>query len=95
MMTTYHIMKDCINVLMHAMPEDFDYDEIVNDLQSIEGVVKVHDLHIWELSMSKPILTVHLISDEPQKVLYYATKLLRQKHEIGCTTIQVESTVSN
>lgn len=32
MMTTYSIMKDCMRVLMHNLPEDYDYDEIVNDL---------------------------------------------------------------
>ena len=60
MYTTVHVVKQCMNVIMEATPEDVRVEDLRVELQAIEGVVRVHDLHVWELTTGKRVLSVHL-----------------------------------
>ena len=51
--TTIRILKERIAVLMEGSPVEFDMEKLENDLYKIRGVVEVHDLHVWSLSIGK------------------------------------------
>jgi solute carrier family 30 (zinc transporter), member 2 len=88
--TTIRILKDCISVLMEGSPLEFDMENLEKDLYNIRGVVEVHDLHVWSLSVGKLSLSCHLTSTNPQISLKKARKLIKQKYKITHSTIQVE-----
>lgn len=94
--TTVRILRDTLNILLESNVDSTrNYDTISNDLFSLDHVVKVHDLHIWSLTTDQKILTVHLAVDSSttgasEKTLQEAIKMLRSKHQISKTTIQVE-----
>lgn len=88
--TTIKILRDCIGVLMEGSPMEFDLESLEKDLKSIVGVIEVHDLHVWSLSLGKLSLSCHLSSDCPQVALKKARKLIKQKYKITHSTIQVE-----
>lgn len=58
--TTIAIIKDVMNVLMEGMPKGFDYAEIESTFMEISGVVKIHNLRVWALSLDKSALSAHL-----------------------------------
>ena len=60
MLTTVAIIKDVVNVLMEGTPKGFDYSQVENTFTQIEGVVKVHNLRIWALSLDKSALSAHI-----------------------------------
>ena len=88
--TTINILKDCISVLMEGVPIDTDLNSIEKDLKNINGVIDIHDLHVWCLSLGKISMSCHLSCKNPQKTLVIAHKLLKKKYKISHTTIQVE-----
>ena len=88
--TTYHVMKDCIAVIMEGVPEGVNLREFESELKMIDGVLDIHDLHIWALKVGKPALSAHIISEDPENTLKKSTKLCR-KHGIYHSTIQVEN----
>lgn len=53
-----------MNVLMEGIPKGFEYSEVENIFMKIEGVVKVHNLRIWALSLDKTALSAHLAISE-------------------------------
>lgn len=59
-MTTFAIIRDTINVLMEGIPKGVDFVQVTETFLSIEGVVKVHNLRIWALSLDKIALSAHL-----------------------------------
>ena len=63
--TTIGVAKDCISVLMEGVPAEVDMEKIEQDILDVEGVVTVHDIHVWALSMGKKALSAHITSDEP------------------------------
>lgn len=76
---------------MEGVPEGLDPDTVEQSLTRVPGVVEVHDLHIWALSVGKPSLSVHLLTrDDAKHVLAEANKMLVKKYNIHHSTIQVE-----
>jgi len=59
-LTTVAIIKDVVNVLMEGIPKGFEYSQVENTFMQIDGVVKVHNLRIWALSLDKTALSAHL-----------------------------------
>jgi Co/Zn/Cd efflux system component len=42
------------------LPKDIDFLEVQKVLNEIQGVLKVHNLRIWSLSLDKTALAAHL-----------------------------------
>lgn len=48
------------NILLQATPDHLDVNNIKEDIQDIQGVVSCHHVHIWELSDSQIIASLHI-----------------------------------
>ena len=83
------IIKDCMDILMEAAPMDIKIKNLYNELMEVNGVINVHDIHLWSLSIGRPCITLHILSSYPQKSLEGATKVCK-KYGINHCTIQVE-----
>ncbi|XP_015179243.1 PREDICTED: zinc transporter 2-like isoform X2 [Polistes dominula] len=92
-LTTVAIIKDVMNVLMEGMPKGFDYSQVENTFMQIEGVVKVHNLRIWALSLDKTALSAHLAikpGTSPQNILRTATRNIHDTYNFFEMTLQIE-----
>lgn len=87
--TSIPVTRDCINVLMEASPSGIEINQLANEIVQAEGVVNVHDFHVWCISIGKPSISLHILSTNPQKTLEQVTRACN-KHGIYHTTIQVE-----
>lgn len=45
---------------MEGIPRGYDYSQVESTFMQIDGVVKVHNLRIWALSLDRPALSAHL-----------------------------------
>ncbi|CRH02490.1 zinc transporter, putative [Plasmodium relictum] len=97
--TTISVIKEVLNVLMEGTPVSINLIDLKNDLLKIPGVIDVHDLHVWSLSIGKPALACHIVAhkNNAHYVLHNATLLCQQKYKILHTTVQTDypSNVSN
>ena len=83
-------MGGVITILMEGSPLEFDVERLEKDLLSVQGVIEVHDIHVWSLSIGKISMSCHLTTSEPQKSLIDARDLIKKNYNITHTTIQVE-----
>lgn len=93
LITTFKIMKEALNVLMEGIPRGIDFLEVQRVVFAIHGVVKVHNLRIWSLSMDKIALSAHLAiapQEDAMSILRQASKEIRSKFDIFELTLQVE-----
>jgi hypothetical protein len=44
-----------------GIPENVNASELHADLRALPGVLEVHDLHVWSISVNKPALSCHLL----------------------------------
>ncbi|XP_014262598.1 zinc transporter 2-like isoform X2 [Cimex lectularius] len=94
LMTTFSIIKDALIVLMEGMPRDVDFNDVLNTFLDIEGVVAVHNLRIWALSLDKAALAAHLAikpGATPQDILKTASQRIHQKYNFFEMTLQIEN----
>ncbi|MEB3749984.1 cation diffusion facilitator family transporter [Geobacillus sp. FSL W8-0032] len=87
------IMRESYLILMEAVPEQFDLEQIRADIRTIEGVEDVHDLHLWAISTDHYSLSAHVFVSEhiqPLCVILAVNELLQKKYGIAHATIQVE-----
>uniref|UniRef100_A0A8C5NXZ2 Solute carrier family 30 (zinc transporter), member 2 n=1 Tax=Jaculus jaculus TaxID=51337 RepID=A0A8C5NXZ2_JACJA len=92
--TTLTILRDVILVLMEGTPKGVDFTSVRNLLLSVDGVVALHSLHIWALTVDQPVLSVHIAiaqNADAQAVLKVASSRLQGKFHFHTMTIQVES----
>ncbi|CAK9802634.1 Zinc transporter 2 [Anthophora quadrimaculata] len=92
-LTTFAIIKDVMNVLMEGIPKGFEYSQVESTFMQIEGVVKVHNLRIWALSLDKTALSAHLAikpGTSPQDILRTATRNIHDKYKFFEMTLQIE-----
>jgi cobalt-zinc-cadmium efflux system protein len=85
--------RKALRVLLQAAPPDLNLPAIHTELESIEGVVDVHDLHVWTLTSEMEVASLHLMTREdtnPHDVLDQARVILRDRHHISHATLQVE-----
>ena len=91
--STWGLARDSVNLALDAVPAGIDPHEVEALLRGLDGVVEVHDLHIWGMSTTDVALTAHLIRPCPggeDALLAAATRLLRDRFGIEHATLQVE-----
>lgn len=90
---TWRLAGRAIRVLVQAAPPGTDLDGIGADLAAIDGVVDVHDLHVWTLTSDMEVASAHLMvrqGADHHGVLDQARVLLRDRYDIAHATLQVE-----
>ena len=86
------LLKESVWMSLAGVPAGIELDEVEAELAAIDGVVAVHDLHVWPLSTTETALTAHLVAPaaESDRLLGAARELLRTRFRIAHSTIQVE-----
>ena len=92
--TTFPVSRDCFYVLLESTPRDLDIESLYNDLSSIEGVISVHDIHLWNISIGRPSIALHIICENPDVQLKIATQTCKN-YGIKHCTIQTETKECN
>lgn len=88
--SSWSLVKEALGILMESTPSGVEPEKIKSDLQGIDGVMEVHDLHIWTVSSGRLAMSVHLIAEDSSRTLSLANDVLKQHFGIIHTTIQVE-----
>ncbi|MBI1791777.1 MAG: cation transporter [Acidobacteria bacterium] len=93
--TAWGIVKESLDILLEGMPRGLQLQSVAAVLRGVEGVIDVHDLHIWSLGSSTHALSCHvLIDDVPPSssnaILERVNHVLADRFQIRHTTVQFE-----
>jgi cobalt-zinc-cadmium efflux system protein len=91
------IVRETLNILLEGTPRGVSLPDIRSGMEEIEGVVNVHDLHVWCLGSQSSALACHVtIADIPPSesacILLKLNHVLKEHFHISHTTIQFEHT---
>lgn len=90
---TWRLGRRAVRVLLQAAPDNVDIDAVVTDLSGIDGVVDVHDVHVWTLTSEMEAASAHLMvgaDADTHAVLDDARRLLADKYGVEHGTFQIE-----
>jgi cobalt-zinc-cadmium efflux system protein len=87
------LLRDSGRVFLEASPRSIDPDEVGHAMALSEGVVEVHDLHVWEVTSGFPALSAHVLVGEDADC--HAARrtleaMLHDRFELEHTTLQVD-----
>jgi cobalt-zinc-cadmium efflux system protein len=85
---------ESLHALMEGVPGGLSVEEIGREMASVEGVLSVHDLHVWMLSGSRTALSAHVVVASLAHwdlTLAALQQRLQHKFRIDHVTLQPES----
>ena len=88
------LTRESIHALMEGVPHGVSVDAIGLEMARVEGVVSVHDLHVWTLSGSRTALSAHVVVGsmrEWDRTLGALQRRLQERFGIDHVTLQPES----
>jgi cobalt-zinc-cadmium efflux system protein len=92
----YRLLRESVDVLLEAIPSGMELEEVGTAIAQVEGVIGVHDLHVWSLTSGLHALSCHVevrsdTLEEIDALLGRINQMLRERFSITHTTIQMES----
>lgn len=87
------LVRDAFHGLMEGVPLHLSLEEIGVAMAKVEGVISVHDLHIWSLTAERIELSAHVVIGGLQswpETLTRLQALLAQPYGIQPPTLQPE-----
>jgi cobalt-zinc-cadmium efflux system protein len=94
----FQLLRPALRILLEATPEDIDLEEVRRHLLELHEVASVHDLHVWTLTSSLPILTAHVVVTDDcirqgavGRVLDHLQGCLAGHFDVEHSTLQLEA----
>jgi cobalt-zinc-cadmium efflux system protein len=91
--STFGVLRETLGVLLEGAPKGIDAREVGAALAEADGVVGVHDLHLWTITSGFPALSAHVLVEagaDCHAIRRRLELLLRDRFQVAHTTLQVE-----
>lgn len=86
-------------VLLQSVPENVNIEELTSDLNNLEGVQNIHDLHVWSMDGSYNVASLHAVVNPAENSfdgnIYRSILLIMKKHHIQHPTVQLETSMNS
>ena len=89
----WRLLRDASRVLLEASPHGVDPQRVGRALAAHEGVIEVHDLHVWEVTTGFPAVAAHVVvapGEDCHARRRELQGLLSRQFGIRHTTLQVD-----
>jgi cobalt-zinc-cadmium efflux system protein len=88
-----HLIRESLHILLEGVPRHIRLPEVERSLRGLDGIVDLHDLHVWRIGSNFDTLTVHLVVVNPEEWRSRrdsARALLHNRFGIEHCTIELE-----
>jgi len=91
--SSWTLLRDSTNILLEATPRGLNAGEVGQKMAAAEGIIEVHDLHIWTITSGFPALSAHVLvgrHEDCHARRRELEELLTNEYGISHTTLQVD-----
>jgi cobalt-zinc-cadmium efflux system protein len=91
--SAWNLLREAVAVLLEGAPGHIDVDELRDSIMASEGVLAVHDLHVWTIASGLVALSCHVVARDGSSrraLLESLNGLLDHRYGIHHTTVQIE-----
>ena len=86
-----------LNVLLEGTPEHIDVYKLCSDIEEMEGVTVIHDVHVWTITSGNEAFTAHVLLDPAYdgdlgRLTTRIQDLVYENYGINHVTVQLERT---
>ncbi|XP_042454826.1 metal tolerance protein 1-like [Zingiber officinale] len=93
LITTIKMLRDILEVLMESTPRQINATKLEEGLCQLDGVVAIHELHIWAITVGKVLLACHVMiapEADAELILDMVIGFINREYNISHVTIQIE-----
>lgn len=90
---SFKLVRESTHILMEGTPAHLDMDALRAALEGLDGVVEVHDLHLWSLCSGSESMSGHLVlkpEKDDQTARRAGAALLKEEFGLTHVTLQIE-----
>jgi cobalt-zinc-cadmium efflux system protein len=90
---TWQLFRESANLILDAVPEEINPVAVSSYFEQLQGVSRVHHLHIWAMSTTEICLTVNLVMPEGHSGDRFLQEICHELHDLKAIvhpTIQIE-----
>ena len=89
------IVRETVEILLESAPRDLDMDRMVEDIKQLDGVMGVHDLHVWSLTQNLRTMSAHILTEDVAisqgaAIQGRVNELVSNRYGIAHATLQLE-----
>ena len=98
--SSHRLMTTVLQVLLEGVPRHIDVYKLCSDIEEVEGVTIIHDVHVWTITSGSEAFTAHLLvepsfdGNEIRRILEHIQEITHDQYGIDHVTIQVEQSVA-
>lgn len=83
--------RTTFSIMLQSAPSDIDLALLTKQINSIGGIVSIHDLHVWSIDGESHIMTLHVVTQSKNKgeIRSEIIEVAHQMHIVH-TTIEFE-----
>ncbi|HET9588749.1 MAG TPA: cation diffusion facilitator family transporter [Anaerolineales bacterium] len=89
------ILRDSVDILLEATPRDVNIKDMVKDIAQVDGVLGIHDIHVWSLTQSLRTMSAHILTDDLHisagaDIQRKINEIVEDRYNITHATLQLE-----
>lgn len=91
---SWNLIRDSVNILLEGTPAHIEVAKVMRAMQTVPGVRRVHDVHIWTITSGMEAMSAHVVVGDflsNQEVLNRLSVLVCEQFRIHHTTFQLET----
>ena len=86
----YKNLRDTFKILLQAIPEDLNIEELTQKLNQIDNVISIHDLHVWTQDGLSHVMTLHIVAEKNYETIKNKIREIAKTFNIDHVTIEFE-----
>ena len=99
LLSTWRLLTKVVHILLEGVPEHIDVYSLCSKMEDEEGVVLIHDIHVWTISQGYDALSAHVLVDNDYSkskldfLLHRLRKIASSDFGIQHVTIQIDQSL--
>ena len=91
----YKNLKATFNILLQAFPKNVDVKKLTKEIEAIDNVISIHDLHIWTQDGNSHVMTLHIVAEKNYETIKNKIREIAKTFNIDHVTIELEDKYSS
>lgn len=92
--SSFSIIKDSIRILLEFTPKNIEFDEVITEIEKVDGVEGVHNVHLWSLCSNINVVDAHIYTTQSSmtkiELIKKDIKQKLKKYDIKHATLEFE-----
>ncbi|MBP1768858.1 MAG: Co/Zn/Cd efflux system component [Candidatus Aminicenantes bacterium] len=88
------VIRQSADILLEFAPRGIDFDSVIRDMETVDGVESVHHVHLWTLCSNVNVVDAHIFSKETDmaraEVMKAEIKRRLEKYDVRHATLEFE-----